>query len=565
MSRKIFTGIFAVALTVWLACIVCIVGALYYYFNDKSAEEFRNEAIFIAQGIEASGEQYLEALSASSRRHSEDVRITWIADDGTVLYDNYTDAAELENHGDREEFQEALESGSGQSVRYSSTQMEKIIYYAIKLNDGSVLRVSDTQYTLLSILIVMLSPILLILIVSLILAAVFAGRISKSIIKPINAIDLEHPENAETYDELAPLLEKIDAQNKQIARQMEELRSRRREFESITENMAEGLVIVGHMAEVLTCNPSALKILNADKVPHKQSVLTLNRSEVFRHSVDSALAGKPSEVDLEIGGKVYRLIASPVRAADTEDVIGATLIILDITEKNERERLRREFTANVSHELKTPLTSISGNAEIIKNGIVKPEDVPHFAENIYKEAGRLISLVNDIIKLSKLDEGGGEITKEPVDLSEIASEVSDSLRAQAERRAISSEIHTEKAVIMGIRPILTEMIYNLWENAIKYNKEGGKLYVDIANECQDGRKSVKFSIRDTGIGIPSADLERIFERFYRVDKSHSKEIGGTGLGLSIVKHGARLHGAEITVKSEIDKGSTFIIQFPKEA
>ena len=565
MNRKIFIGIFAVALTVWLACIVCILGALYYYFNKKSAEEFRNEAIFVAQGIETSGAQYLEELSASPRRHSEDVRITWIAGDGTVLYDNYTDAAKLESHADREEFREALESGSGQSVRYSSTQMEKIIYYAIKLNDGSVLRVSDTQYTVLSVVVVMLSPILLILIVSLILAAVFAGRISKSIIRPINAIDLEHPENAETYDELAPLLEKIDAQNKQIARQMEELRSRRREFESITENMAEGLVIVGHMAEVLTCNPSALKILNADKVPHKQSVLTLNRSEVFRHSVDSALAGKPSEVDLEIGGKVYRLIASPVRAADTEDVIGATLIILDITEKNERERLRREFTANVSHELKTPLTSISGNAEIIKNGIVKPEDVPHFAENIYKEAGRLISLVNDIIKLSKLDEDGGEITKEPVDLSEIVSEVADSLRDQAERRAISSEIHTEKAVIMGIRPILTEMIYNLWENAIKYNKEGGKLYVDIANECQDGRNFVKFSIRDTGIGIPSADLERIFERFYRVDKSHSKEIGGTGLGLSIVKHGARLHGAEITVKSEIDKGSVFIIQFPKEA
>ncbi len=565
MNRKIFIGIFAVALTVWLACIVCILGALYYYFNKKSAEEFRNEAIFVAQGIETSGAQYLEELSASPRRHSEDVRITWIAGDGTVLYDNYTDAAKLESHADREEFREALESGSGQSVRYSSTQMEKIIYYAIKLNDGSVLRVSDTQYTVLSVVVVMLSPILLILIVSLILAAVFAGRISKSIIRPINAIDLEHPENAETYDELAPLLEKIDAQNKQIARQMEELRSRRREFESIPENMAEGLVIVGHMAEVLTCNPSALKILNADKVPHKQSVLTLNRSEVFRHSVDSALAGKPSEVDLEIGGKVYRLIASPVRAADTEDVIGATLIILDITEKNERERLRREFTANVSHELKTPLTSISGNAEIIKNGIVKPEDVPHFAENIYKEAGRLISLVNDIIKLSKLDEDGGEITKEPVDLSEIVSEVADSLRAQAERRAISSEIHTEKAVIMGIRPILTEMIYNLWENAIKYNKEGGKLYVDIANECQDGRNFVKFSIRDTGIGIPSADLERIFERFYRVDKSHSKEIGGTGLGLSIVKHGARLHGAEITVKSEIDKGSVFIIQFPKEA
>lgn len=565
MSKKIFRGIFAVALTVWLACIVCILGALYYYFNNKSKEEFCNEAIFIAQGIETSGSDYLEKLSVSPRRHSEDVRITWVAADGTVLYDNYKDASELENHGNREEVKEALENGNGESVRYSSTQMEKIIYYAVKLNDGSVLRVSDTQYTLLSVLIVMLSPIMLILIVSLILAAVFAGRISKTITKPINEIDLEHPENAETYDELAPLLEKIDVQNKQIARQIEELRSRRREFDSITENMAEGLVIVGHMAEVLTCNTSALKILNADKIPHRQSVLTLNRSEVFRNSVDSALAGKSVEEDLEIDDRTYRLIASPVRENDGETVIGATLIILDITEKIERERLRREFTANVSHELKTPLTSISGNAEIIKNGIVKPEDIPHFAENIYKEAGRLITLVNDIIKLSKLDEGSGEITKEPVDLSEIVNETAESLRAAADQHRISSEIHTEKAIIMGVRPVLAEMVYNLWENAIKYNKDGGKIFVSISNEIRDGHSSVNLTIKDTGIGIPAADRDRIFERFYRVDKSHSKEIGGTGLGLSIVKHGARLHKAEIFVESEIDKGSTFVIQFPKEA
>lgn len=493
------------------------------------------------------------------------MRITWVAADGSVLYDNYKDAAELENHADREEIKEAMESGSGESVRYSSTQTEKIIYYAIKLKDGSVLRVSDTQYTLLSISIVMLSPILLILIVSLILAAVFAGRISKKIIKPINEIDLEHPENAETYDELAPLLEKIDAQNRQIARQIEELRSRRQEFDSITENMAEGLVIVGHMAEVLTCNTSALKILNADKVPHKQNVLTLNRSEVFRNAVDSALAGRSVEEDLEIGEKTYRLIASPVREADGTSVIGAALIILDITEKIERERLRREFTANVSHELKTPLTSISGNAEIIKNGIVKPEDIPHFAENIYKEAGRLITLVNDIIKLSKLDEGSGEIIKEPVDLAEVAGEVAESLRAASDRHRISSEIRTEKAVILGVRPVLTEMVYNLWENAIKYNKEGGKILIGISNVRENGKEYVKFTVRDTGIGIPAADRDRIFERFYRVDKSHSKEIGGTGLGLSIVKHGARLHNAEIFVESEIDKGSTFVIQFPKEA
>lgn len=565
MSKKIFKGIFAVALTVWLACIVCIVGALYHYFNNKSKEEFRNEAVFIAQGIETSGAAYLEELSGSPRKHSEDVRITWVAADGSVLYDNYKDAAELENHADREEIKEAMESGSGESVRYSSTQTEKIIYYAIKLKDGSVLRVSDTQYTLLSISIVMLSPILLILIVSLILAAVFAGRISKKIIKPINEIDLEHPENAETYDELAPLLEKIDAQNRQIARQIEELRSRRQEFDSITENMAEGLVIVGHMAEVLTCNTSALKILNADKVPHKQNVLTLNRSEVFRNAVDSALAGRSVEEDLEIGEKTYRLIASPVREADGTSVIGAALIILDITEKIERERLRREFTANVSHELKTPLTSISGNAEIIKNGIVKPEDIPHFAENIYKEAGRLITLVNDIIKLSKLDEGSGEIIKEPVDLAEVAGEVAESLRAASDRHRISSEIRTEKAVILGVRPVLTEMVYNLWENAIKYNKEGGKILIGISNVRENGKEYVKFTVRDMGIGIPAADRDRIFERFYRVDKSHSKEIGGTGLGLSIVKHGARLHNAEIFVESEIDKGSTFVIQFPKEA
>lgn len=565
MSKKIFKGIFAVALTVWLACIVCILGALYYYFNNKNQEEFRNEAIFIAQGIETAGGAYLEELSASARRHSEDVRITWVAADGTVLYDNYKNAAELENHADRQEIREALESGSGESVRYSSTQTEKIMYYAVKLKDGSVLRVSDTQYTLLSVLIVMLSPIMLILIVSLILAAVFASRISKTILKPINKIDLEHPEAAETYDELAPFLEKIDMQNRQIARQMEELRSRRREFDSITENMAEGLVIVGRRAEVLTCNASALKILNAEKVPHKQNVLTLNRSEVFRSSVSSALAGQTAEKDMELAGKTYRLLASPVREADSESVIGAALIILDITEKVERERLRREFTANVSHELKTPLTSISGNAEILKNGIVKPEDIPHFAENIYKEAGRLITLVNDIIKLSTLDEGGGEITKQPIDLSAIAGEVWESLRAAAAKRGISSELRTEKAVVPGIRPILTEMIYNLCDNAIKYNKDGGKISVCVSNMCEGGRQYAAVTIRDTGIGIPPAERDRIFERFYRVDKSHSKAVGGTGLGLSIVKHGARLHNAEIFVESEIDKGSCFVIQFPKEA
>ena len=556
MGKKIFKGIFAVAITVWLACIVCIMGALYYYFNNNSMEEFRSKANLIARGIEASGVDYLTGASKSQ----EDFRITWIAGDGDVIFDSYKNESELENHADREEFKEALESGTGESVRYSNTQTEKIVYYAVQLNDGTVLRVSDTQYTLISVLILMISPIVLILIVSLILAAVFAGRISKAIVKPINKIDPEYPEKSETYDELAPLIEKITAQNKQIHRQMEELKSRRREFDFITENMAEGLVMIGRKAEVLSCNTAALKILNAPKAPHKQNILTLNRGEAFRNAVSRALDGYHTELNIEISGKTYQLIASPVQQ-DGDAVIGAVLIILDITEKNERERLRREFTANVSHELKTPLTSISGNAEIIKNGIVKPDDIPHFAENIYKEAGRMITLVNDIIKLSKLDEGSGSIVKEPADLSLIISEVAGSLRSAADAHRISFEIHTEKAVVNGIRPILTEMVYNVWENAIKYNKEGGKIFVTLT----DTPESVNFTVKDTGIGIPAADLDRIFERFYRVDKSHSKDVGGTGLGLSIVKHGAQLHHAKIFVESEIDKGTSVVIQFPKEA
>ena len=555
MSKKIFKGIFAVALTVWLACIVCILGVLYYYFNNKSKEEFCNEAIFIAQGIETSGSAYLEKLSLSPRKHSEDVRITWIAANGTVLYDNYKDAAELENHGDREEVKEALENGSGESVRYSSTQMEKIIYYAVKLKDGSVLRVSDTQYTLLSVLIVMLSPIMLILIISLVLAAVFAVRISKTITKPINEIDLEHPENAETYDELAPLLEKIDVQNKQIARQMEELRSRRREFDSITENMAEGLVIVGHMAEVLTCNTSALKILNADKVPHRQSVLTLNRSEVFRNSVDSALAGKSVEEDLEIGDRTYRLIVSPVRENDEESVIGATLIILDITEKIERERLRREFTANVSHELKTPLTSISGNAEIIKSGIVKPEDVPHFAENIYKEAGRLITLVNDIIKVSQLDDKEVYYGKENIDLLSFAKEVCDRLEPMAQSRNVTVELSGDAVLYLASRQLMNDLFYNLIENGIKYNKPNGKLWVTVSEK--KGHPCI--SVKDTGIGVPMKYQSRIFERFFRVDKSHSKQTGGTGLGLSIVKHVVEYYGGYIEIHSKMEEGTEIVV------
>lgn len=551
MTKRIFISILTVALSVFIACLVLIMGVLYNYFSIIYESEIQNEAQYISAAIEATGKEYLENLTSGTNR------ITWIANDGTVLFDSRADQASLENHADREEFKETLEAGVGESSRYSDTLSEKYYYYAVQLDDGTVLRVSNKQFTLISLIAVMAQPILIIAILALILSLILASRLSKIITRPINNIDLEHPETADTYDELAPLLRRISFQNKQIQLQIEELSRKQEELSTITENMSEGLLVVDDRTDILFYNTSALKLLGTDKVDDNQSALTLNRSESFRKAIDEALNSQRNEQLMKLNHRLYQLIANPVYLENS--VVGAVILILDITEKEERDKLRREFTANVSHELKTPLTSISGFAEIMKNGIAKNEDMPHFAGKIYDESQRLITLVGDIIKLSQLDENTIELTKAPVDLYNVITSVTQRLKYFADKHKVSLDINAQHIIVTGVEQILDEMIFNLCENAIKYNKEGGKVFITLYEQDDN----IYLSVRDTGIGIPFADRNRVFERFYRADKSHSKEIGGTGLGLSIVKHGAAYHNARVTLNSKINEGTEITIIFDK--
>lgn len=552
MTKRIFQSIFIVALAVLVASLVFIMGMLYEYFFDQYKTQLKHEAIYVAQGIEMEGLSYLQEL----QEHGTGNRITWIDADGTVLYDTWTDVSTMENHLDREEVQEALESGTGDSFRYSETAEQTTVYYAVKLTAGSVLRISTAQSSVWSLLIGVLQPVIIVVLLALLLSFLLASRVAKQVVKPLNAIDLEHPETVETYEELNPMLQKIAKQNQQIRAQMDELERRQQEFETITENMSEGLLVVDLHTDVLSYNASAKRLLGIGKVEERQSVLTLNRSENFRKTLDLALAGQHNEQNMWLDGRLYQLIANPVY--DEAAVIGAVILILDITEREEREQLRREFTANVSHELKTPLTSISGFAEIIQNGIAKPGDVQRFAGNIYEESQRLITLLGDIIRLSQLDENTAPVEQEEVELLGIVDAVMERLQPLAEKRNITFTVQGEPMKIKGVFHILDEMIFNLCDNAIKYNREGGK--VDLRLEKTE--QQVIFSVKDTGIGIPAGEQARVFERFYRVDKSHSKEIGGTGLGLSIVKHGALYHNATVSLESELGKGTKIIISFP---
>lgn len=550
MTKRIFKAILAVALSMLLLCTALIIGVLYEYFGNQFSSQLASSAAYIAQGVENEGMSYFENL------HKGSSRITWVDKDGTVIYDSIAEVSALENHKDREEIKQAFENSTGKSYRYSNTLAEKTLNYAVKLKDGSVLRVSSSQYSIFMLILGMLQPILIILIIVVTLSGAIAYKVSKQVVKPINEIDLEHPEYASAYEELTPFLRRITYQNRQIKSQMDELRRQQQEFSTITENMSEGFLIIDSKTNILSHNSSALKLLDVNGEVGNQSVLTLNRSEEFRKAIDSALKGEHNQQKMRINHSFYHIFANPVYQGD--NLVGAVLVIMDITEKEERENLRREFTANVSHELKTPLTSISGFAEIIKNGIAKQEDIPGFAVNIYNEAQRLITLVEDIIKLSQLDENSVPFEKEPVDLLQIVYTVSSYLRPAAEKRNISLDIEGQPVQVLGVSKILEEMVYNLCDNAIKYNKDKGKVCISLSEE----RGAVKLTVSDTGIGIPYSLRERVFERFYRVDKSHSKEIGGTGLGLSIVKHGAAFHGASIYLKSKPDKGTVITINFP---
>ncbi len=550
MTKRIFWHIFIVAVIVLTASVAMIVGALYEYYSNQYIIQLKNEAVYISQGM-AADDGYLKNLG----NKTDNTRITLINPDGVVLYDNTADVSKMENHSNREEFTEALTSGQGESIRYSKTLSEDTLYYAAKLKDGTVLRVSSTKHSVLALIYGMLRYILLILLSAIALSAFLAYRVSKRVVRPLNDLDFEHPEEAVTYEELSPMLLRISKQNKQIHAQMAELERKQHEFNTIIENMKEGLLIVDKKTDILSYNTSALKLLGANSVTENQSALTLNRSESFRKAIELSLSGRHNEQTMLYGGRTYQLMSNPVY--ENGYVVGAIIIIMDVSEKEEREKLRREFTANVSHELKTPLTSISGYAEIIRNGIAKPCDIGQFAASIYEESQRLIMLIEDIIKLSQLDENTTFFEKQEIELSGIAKLVCDRLKAEAEKKKVGIEFDLQTASVLGVYKILDEMIYNLVDNAIKYNKDGGKVRIKI----EKNNIGAKLTVEDTGIGIAADEIDRVFERFYRIDKSHSKEVKGTGLGLSIVKHGAIYHDAKISLSSKPGEGTKVSIQF----
>lgn len=550
MTNKIFRSVFFTSVLTLAAGLVLALGVLFGAFEDRIEKELKSEAGYIAYSVENGDTDFFSKFSGS------DKRVTLIAANGDVIADTQAAASDMDNHADREEVKDALKYGSGTKVRYSETLTEKTIYYAQRLSNGNVLRVSTTQYTIVTIILGLMQPMIIVLVIAMALSFFLSSKVSKKLIQPINSIDLNNPENNDTYEELSPLLHKIINQRRTIDGQIEKAKQVQEEFKLITENMSEGFLVIDKNAKLLSYNSAALKLLDASAA--EDNVLTLNRTSGFIDAVSNALKGRHAENTMLHADRTYNLIANPV--FDKESVIGAVIVIIDVTETAKREAMRREFTANVSHELKTPLTSISGFAELMKSGGIPEETVVDFSNSIYTEAQRLISLVSDIIKISELDEKDNRLDRESVNLYELAAEVINRLKPAAEKKNIGFTLKGENAETFGVRSIIDEMIYNLCDNAIKYNKNGGSVTVTVNN---DGDKA-KISVKDTGIGIPKTQQDRIFERFYRVDKSRSKAEGGTGLGLSIVKHGAMYHNADISVESEIEKGTAMTIAFNKK-
>ena len=547
MGKKIFSSSVLVTLFVLISSIILIMGVLYDYFESQLINELKSKTMYISSAIEYSGIEYLDNID------NENERITLISADGTVIADTVADTETLENHSGRDEVKQAIRNGSGTSSRYSDTLTEKIVYYAVKMKDGNILRVSARHYTVVVILLGLAQPILVIILVGVLMSMWLCRRVSAKLVEPINRLDLEFPENNETYEELTPLLEKIVRQRETIEKQLKNASQMREEFRLITENMSEGFLVIDSEMRILTHNSAVMKFLN---ISESENILSVNRTKHFRDMLECVLNGKRHEAETESDGKCYRFIANPV--FEENAVIGAVIVILDVTESVNREKLRREFTSNVSHELKTPLTSISGFAEIMKNGDIPAEMVTDFAGSIYDEAQRLTALVSDIMKISELDEKTVIYEKESVDIYNLSIEIAERLHSESDRRNVRINVTGEPAEIIGVRKILDEMIYNLCDNAIKYNKYNGT--VDIAVTLAENE--VILTVSDTGIGIPVPHQSRIFERFYRADKARSKAVGGTGLGLAIVKHGAIYHNAEISLKSVQDKGSEFTILFP---
>ena len=562
MTKKIFKSILSVALVILLSSLVMIIGVLYDYFRGVQKNQLRTELAFAAEGVEDGGISYLEGLNDDS------CRITLVGEDGTVLYDSVESADKMGNHADREEIKEAREYGMGEASRYSSTLTEQTIYISKLLSDGSVLRVSVSHATVPALVFGMLQPLIVVLLLAFILSSVLAHRLSEKIVEPLSAIDLDKPLENNTYDELAPVLSHIEKQHRQIARQMYDLDRSRSEFEAVTHNMKEGLVLTSEKGEIISINPSAASFFlgvkpdSAEFYEHEKGCigkdfLTLDRSRETHELIERAQANGEAESRVSRWGREYQLNAS--RVLSDGKFTGIVLLIFDVTDKVFAERNRREFTANVSHELKTPLQSIMGSAELIENGLVKPEDMKDFSDRIYKEAARLLTLIEDIIRLSQLDENV-ELAWENLDIAKMASDTAALLHDTAEKKNVIINLDCEPTEIYGVRQLYSEIIYNLCENAIKYNKDGGSVTVSV--HPKNG--GIELTVSDTGIGIPPEHRSRVFERFYRVDKSHSKATGGTGLGLSIVKHAVQYLGGQIDLTSRVGEGTKITVFFPNK-
>ena len=552
MKKHIFRSICFVAISVFLASLVLIMGVLYDYFSRTQQTQLRVQTQLVAQAVEHEGMAYFRDLSLDK------TRVTWIAADGSVLYDSQSNADTMENHLDRAEVQQALATGTGESSRYSSTLMERQLYAAQRLADGTVIRLSGAHLSLPSLALMMIQPILIAAVIAVVLALVLAMRLAKRIVKPLNELDLDKPKENKGYEELQPLLDRVDSQQRQLKCQEAELKRKQLEFETATDNMSEGVVLLNEQGIILSINKAASRLLSVSKYCVGKDILLLNNSFALQELLRQAKGGAHCETAMQLDGTDYQLNASPVMSDGA--VTGIALLIFDISEKEKAEQMRREFTANVSHELKTPLHAISGYAELLQNGMVKAEDTEKFSGRIYAEAQRMIALVDDIINLSHLDEGTGDTQREEVDLYALAEEVMRILQPAAEEAKVTLSLTGGPAVMTGVPALLHGIIYNLCDNAIKYNRKNGSVSIRITQTDS----AAVLSVSDTGIGIPEEHTQRVFERFYRVDKSHSKEVGGTGLGLSIVKHAAKLHNAKIELHSVVDGGTTVTVTFPKQ-
>ena len=545
MTEKIFRSIILTAVIVLIGCFIAVGTVQYGYFTNLQRQELTAELNLAAPSVERDGLDYLESLEDTASR------VTWVAADGRVLFDSDASADEMDNHADRSEIAEALETGSGESERYSATMTEKTLYMARRLADGSVLRVSSAFYTILTVALGSMQAFFAILLAAIAVSVLLARRLSRRIITPLNTLDLQHPLDNDAYEELSPLLKRIDQQNRRIEAQVAELKRRQDEFSAVTRSMNEGLVLLNAENHVLSLNPAAMRLFNADEDCVGRDFVTVSRDVPVTNAVRDALSTGRGAAQLERGERIYQIECSRIESDGA--ILGVALVAFDTTERAQAERMKREFTANVSHELKTPLQSIMGSAELLENGLVKSEDQPRFIERIRSEAARLMALIEDIIRLSELDEGAA-VPMETVDLLSVAKDAADTLQESANKKNVTLALEGESVRVQGVPRLIYEIAYN------RYPREGG--HVSVRVQPENGYALLE--VADDGIGIPEEHQRRVFERFYRVDKSHSRASGGTGLGLSIVKHAAALHHAEIELKSEVGKGTTIAVRFPME-